>query len=116
MGNCIFCSVKIFLLHIFILFIRQFRFLEVHSGAINGCVLSSDGKYLASASEDRTIRIFTIRGGDGEFIQGPSNKELLGHTDAVNDVDFSTDGAALASASSDGKIMIWDSATGRLNT
>ena len=111
-----FCVVKILLLYISLLFIRLFCFLEVHSGAINGCVLSSDGKYLASASEDRKIRIFTIRGGDGEFIQGPSNKELLGHTDAVNDVDFSTDSAALVSGSSDGKIIIWDSATGRLNT
>ena len=103
-------------LHISMLFVKQFCFLEVHSGPINGCVLSSNEKYLASASEDRTIRIFTIRGGHGEFIQGPSNKELLGHTDAVNDVNFSTDSAALVSGSSDGKIMIWDSATGRLNT
>ena len=55
-----------------------------------------------------------IYGGDGEFIHGPANKELVGHTDSVNDIDFSTDSAALVSGSSDGKIMVWDIATGKL--
>ena len=55
-----------------------------------------------------------IRGGDGEFIHGPDNKELIGHTDSVNDIDFSADSAALVSGSSDGTIMIWDIATGKL--
>ena len=91
-----------------------FFFPKVHSGAINSCVISPDGKHLASASEDRTIRIFMIRGGDGEFIHGPDNKELIGHTDSVNDIDFSADSAALVSGSSDGTIMIWDIATGKL--
>ena len=54
-----------------------------------------------------------IRGGDGEFIHGPDNKELIGHTDSVNDIDFSADSAALVSGSSDGTIMIWDIATGK---
>jgi len=86
--------------------------IKVHQGAINACTISADCQYLASASEDKTIRIFTIRGGDGEFIQGPENKELRGHTDGVNDVDFSSDSAALASASTDGSVRIWDSASG----
>ena len=55
-----------------------------------------------------------IHGGDGEFIHGPANKELVGHTDSVNDIDFSADSAALVSGSSDGKIMVWDIATGKL--
>ena len=55
-----------------------------------------------------------IRRGDGEFIHGPDNKELIGHTDSVNDIDFSADSAALVSGSSDGTIMIWDIATGKL--
>lgn len=88
--------------------------IKVHSAAINTCAISPDCQFLASGSEDKTIRIFKIRGGDGEFIQGPANKELRGHKDGVTDVNFSADSAALVSASADGSIKIWDTVTGEL--
>ncbi|XP_057295533.1 dynein assembly factor with WDR repeat domains 1-like [Hydractinia symbiolongicarpus] len=86
--------------------------INVHAGAIHACVISPDGRFLASASEDKTARVYTIRGGDGEFIQGPQCKELLGHTDGINDISFSYDSCAIVTASTDGSIKIWDTETG----
>ncbi|MBW4518596.1 MAG: hypothetical protein KME16_02540 [Scytolyngbya sp. HA4215-MV1] len=60
---------------------------------------SPDGKLLAVASADNSIRIW---GNDGKLI-----KKLEGHEGAVNDVRFSPDGKMIASASSDKTIKLW---------
>ncbi|HAG81337.1 MAG TPA: hypothetical protein DCL61_09215, partial [Cyanobacteria bacterium UBA12227] len=54
---------------------------------------SPDGKFIASASEDNTIKLWKR---DGTFL-----KTLTGHTDEVYAVTFSPDGEFIASASED---------------
>ncbi|KDQ15499.1 hypothetical protein BOTBODRAFT_173977 [Botryobasidium botryosum FD-172 SS1] len=75
-----------------------------HSDHVTFVTFSPDNTRLASASEDRTIRIWD--GCTGTLID-----ELNGHTSSVNCVVFSPDGCYIASASSDSIIRIWDGHT-----
>ena len=65
-----------------------------------------DGKRLASASGDRTVKVW-------DAATGQETLTLKGHTDAVTSVAFSPDGKRLASASADRTVKVWDAATGQ---
>jgi hypothetical protein len=67
---------------------------------------SPDGSRLASASEDKTVRIWDVA-------SGQSVHTLIGHKNDVKGVAFSPDGSQIASASVDGTIRVWDAATGQ---
>jgi WD40 repeat protein len=60
---------------------------------------SPEGKRLASASTDKTVRLWDE--------QGQEVAVLRGHTDAVRHVSFSPDGKRLASASTDKTVRLW---------
>lgn len=78
---------------------------HAHHGMVNGVAYSPDGKRLASASSDRTVRIWEVATG----------RELLvfkGHKFEVNTVAFHPDGKRLASGGR-GDLKIWDGTTGR---
>ncbi|MCP6757851.1 MAG: AAA-like domain-containing protein [Fischerella sp. CENA71] len=81
--------------------------LEGHSDYVRGVAFSSDGKTLASASSDNTIKIW-------DSSTGKVIRTLTGHSDYVRGVAFSSDGKTLASASGDKTIKIWDSSTGKV--
>ena len=74
---------------------------------VNSVAFSPDSVTLASASDDKTIRLW-----DAQTRQLKAT--LTGHTDSVNSVAFSPDGATLASASDDKTIRLWDAQTRQL--
>ena len=73
-----------------------------HTDRISSVRFSPDGKTLASAGNDNTIRIWDVAGAQ------PLGPALLGHTDNVLSIAFSPDGRTLASAGSDRTILLWD--------
>lgn len=64
---------------------------------------SPDGKFLATASIDKTAKLWRFDGQKIEFL-----RTLKGHTDSLCDVTFSPDSRIIATASSDNKAKLWN--------
>jgi cytochrome c len=75
------------------------RTFEGHTAPIVALALSPDGNTIASASWDRTIRLWPLNGGEP--------RTLNGHDQNVNGVAFSRDGKFLVSAAYDATVRIW---------
>jgi len=80
--------------------VKERNSLEGHSNSVRSVVFSPDGKTLASASFDNTIKLWHLE------TQKPI-ATLIGHSNLVNSVAFSFDGLILASASDDNTIKLW---------
>ncbi|MFN6490524.1 AAA-like domain-containing protein [Nostoc sp. DedQUE03] len=86
--------------------IREQNRLEGHSDLVRSVVFSPDGKTLASASDDKTIKLWNRD-------TGKEITTLSGYNDLVMSVVFSPDGKTLASASWDKTIKLWNRDTGK---
>jgi WD40 repeat protein len=76
-----------------------------HTNWVFAIAFNHDGKTLASASHDQTVRIWDVNTGECHHI-------CIGHTHLVSSVAFSPDGEVIASGSQDQTVRIWDVKTG----
>ncbi len=76
-----------------------------HGANISALTFSPDGKYLVSASEDSTLRLWDPN-------TGAEIRTLRGHTNIVTALAVNADGTEIASASLDHTLRVWNAATG----
>jgi WD40 repeat protein len=75
--------------------------LKGHNATVFSIAFSLDGKTLASASKDATIKLW-------EVLTGKERATLRGHGGCVWSVALSPDDRLLASCSDDNTVMLWD--------
>ncbi|MBI1914769.1 MAG: protein kinase [Planctomycetes bacterium] len=77
-----------------------------HTLEVTSVAFSADGKRIASASHDQTVKVWDAQ-------TGQELRTLKGHTFWVNGVAFSADGKRIASGSYDKMVRVWDTDKGK---
>ena len=92
-------------LHRSILNSRVVRVLQ-HADLVNNVIYSPDGSRIATASADKTAKIWDAK--TGQLLL-----TLAGHTDEVWGLSYSPDGKHLATSSVDKTVKVWDAISGK---
>ncbi|GKS59793.1 hypothetical protein YTPLAS18_33200 [Nitrospira sp.] len=77
-----------------------------HSASVNDAIFSSDSRYILTASEDRTVRLWEV--GTGRDIHS-----FEGHDGPVLSAEFSADGHYVVTVSLDRTARLWEVGTGQ---
>ncbi|WP_445631923.1 nSTAND1 domain-containing NTPase [Nostoc sp. DSM 114167] len=80
--------------------------LEGHSSAVYSVAFSPDGKTIASASSDNTVKVW-------DAVSAKEITTFKGHSSAVIGVAFSPDGKTIASASLDNTVKVWNAVSAK---
>lgn len=84
----------------------QLRSLEGHVGGLSDVAWSADSRFLATASDDKTIKLWNAE-------KGTMLRTLRGHTSYVFCVCFSPRTNLLVSGSYDESVRVWEVRTGK---
>jgi WD40 repeat protein len=79
---------------------RPVRVLDGHKGSVWSLSFAGDGKTLATAGADGTVRLW-------ELATGRERARLTGHRGGVLAVAFAPDGDTLATGGIDGRALLW---------
>lgn len=85
---------------------KSSRLVLGHTSTVNGVTFSNDGKQIATASEDKTAKIW-------DADKGVILLTLKGFTKGVSSVAFSPDGKMLLTGGYDNSVKLWDLNTGK---
>jgi WD40 repeat protein len=85
--------------------LEEVAVLRGHTDDVEMATWSPDGAFVATASRDRHIRIFSS--------SGALNRTIAGHESDVLSVEWIEEGRALLSSSDDGTVRRWDAFSGR---
>jgi WD40 repeat protein len=80
--------------------------LRGHTDWVNSAAYSPDGRWIVTASEDNTTRVWDAKTGQQKML-------LRGHTASVRSAAYSPDGRWIVTASKDNTVRVWDGQNGQ---